>query len=81
MSAGMEHAGSPVTARDGDFPSPNAPRGTGPSQVEFNGYGECRRTRSRWVSASMEPEGSPVTVRDGDFSSPDAPKGTVLTEV
>ena len=29
MSAGMEPAGSPVTETDGDFSSPDAPRGTG----------------------------------------------------
>ena len=29
VSAGMEPAGSPVTVKDGDFPSPKAPRGTG----------------------------------------------------
>ena len=27
--AGMEPAGSPVTVKDGDFSSPDAPRGTG----------------------------------------------------
>ena len=35
MSAGMEPAGSPVTVRDGDFSSPDAPRGTGrPKSLE-----------------------------------------------
>ena len=29
VSSGMERAGSPVTVRDGDFSSPDAPRGTG----------------------------------------------------
>ena len=29
VSAGMDPAGSPVTVKDGDFSSPDAPRGTG----------------------------------------------------
>ena len=34
VSAGMDPAGAPVTVRDGDFSSPNAPRGTGGTKSE-----------------------------------------------
>ena len=44
--AGMEPAGSPVIVRDGDFSSPDAPRGTGgPKSSEVSQY------NNRWVSA------------------------------
>ena len=35
MSAGMEPAEPPVTVRDGDFLSPDAPRGTGGHQSKY----------------------------------------------
>ena len=36
MSAGMEPEGSPVTVEDGDFSSPDAPRGTDRPKSKYN---------------------------------------------
>ena len=42
----MEPAGSPVTVRDGDFSSPDAPRGTGEPKSKKDSY----TSRSKSVS-------------------------------
>ena len=53
VSAGMEPAGSPVTVRDWDFSSPDAPRGTGKSKSFQSFRRHCNGSRKMHWQANQ----------------------------
>ena len=67
MLAGMECAGSLVTVRDGDFSSPDAPRGTGgPKSQSMSGD---RQIRSFLCTRVISQNGSPNRIYGSDFAT------------